>query len=223
MYLTRNFTWGVSGDWILPQDTFCFTRRHFPTVFLAFPRNPCPQNFRFCSGHGLAICMKMPFPCCCPNMQERTGESLWKHCSATQPSAALSALGCCCCCSVLGWPTQYRQCLWSYRGALTQERLCSHWDYDRMGAQTVVLIICVSVKNIPNVSACDFWADRVTGSFLAHSVMPLASYSHCCFSGTGFLLMEVVHLTILDINKPYCLSELGVRNACQQKLVHLYL
>lgn len=92
-----------------------------------------------------------------------------------------------------------------------------------MGAQTVGLIIYILVKNIPNVSACDFWADRVTGSFLAHCVMPLASYSHCCLSKTGFFLVEVVHLTILAVNKPYCLSEAGVSNACQQKPVHLYL
>lgn len=212
---------GFQLHWILPQDAFCFAQRPLPVVSLAFPRNQCPQSFRFCSRHGLPICIQIALPCCCRSMQERTGESLQKHCSAAQPSAALSALGCCS--SLLGWPTQYRQCLWSYRDALPQERLCSHWDCDRMGAQTVVLIICVSVKNIPNVSACDFWADRVTGSFLAHSVMPLACYSHCCLSKTGFLLMEVVHLTILDINKPYCLSEAGVSNACQQKLVHLCL
>lgn len=134
---------GFQVHWILPQDAFCFTQRPLPTISLAFPRNQCPQSFRFCSGHGLPISMQVVFPCCCPSMQGRTGESVWKHCSATEPGAALSAFVFCRC-SLLGWPTQCRQCLWSYRDALPQERLCSHWDYDSMGTHTIVLIICVS-------------------------------------------------------------------------------
>lgn len=49
-----------------------------------------------------------------------------------------------------------------------------------MGAQTLVLIICVSVsvKNTPKVSVSSSWSDSVIGSFLAHLSMPLACYSH---------------------------------------------